>query len=434
MSVGFQIAFANNTSHEVTLGATIGSAGDWAAADATRPDKGIKNLTVAPFSTSAPLHLERHDERATAPFTVTATFADGSHEVFELDGCDATQKKNDREVPAGSASSGRTSVLQVTADAQVSDWNLMTIYFTPYVPTTDWMGTLAGDPTLLHITIPGTHDTATYLGYGGSSAQCQTMDIAAQLAAGVRFMDLRLVVNGQDLSIYHGSANQHVSFKNDVLPAIVDFLNKHPTECVVICVNHANNGEASYDALLHDILMQGVPQNKLYDHNDANAFPLKVKGLGGCLVLARRDSEMTYGIDMTRWPDNTPNQTFDAATGMKVTLQDNYHWTDLAGAWNNKWNVVSPFLELARMTPPNYSSDASKTWFINFTSASGIVVPWDFATGAVGNLGINYRLARDLVKYSSRDGRLGTVVMDFPEEPGKGLLLARLLLGTNTYV
>jgi 1-phosphatidylinositol phosphodiesterase len=321
----------------------------------------------------------------------------------------------------------------VTDDAEVSNWNLMTIYFTPYVPTTDWMGKLAGDPTLLHITIPGTHDTATYLGYGGPSAQCQTMDIAAQLAAGIRFMDLRLVVNGQDLSTYHAGVNQWVSFKDVVLPAIVNFLKNHKDECVVICVNHAKDGAPSYDALLHEILINGVPPNTLYDHNDANTFPLKVKQLRGCVVLARRDSERTFGIDMTRWADNTPNQTFDAATGMKVTLQDNYEWTDLAGAWNNKWNVVSPFLELARRTPPSYSIEASKTWFINFISAGGIVVPWDFATGALGNLGMNYRLARYLMKYSSRDGRLGTVVMDFPEQPGKGLLLTRLLLGTNTY-
>jgi 1-phosphatidylinositol phosphodiesterase len=432
MSVGFEITFANNTPHAVRLNATVGSPGDWDGDNPGRPDNAIKDIIVDPFTTSASIHLERHNYRSTAPFTVTANFSSGSNEIFTLDGCDATENRNDREVLPGAGSSQSTSVLQVTSDALERNWNRMTIYLTPQVSTADWMGRLQGDPSLLHITIPGTHDTGTYPGYGGVSAQCQTMDIAAQLLSGIRFMDLRLVLDGQDLLIYHSSANQHLSFRNTVLPAIVDFLDKHSTECVIICVNQERGDSSSFDSTLHDILMYGVPSTKLYDRNDTNAFPLTVKGLAGCVVLVRRDKGMTFGLDMTQWPDNPPDQTFPAGTGTIVRLQDNYHWTDLAGAWDNKWNIVSPFLDLARIMPPNYSQDAWKTWFINFTSASGIVVPWDFATGAVGHVGINRRLARNLVKHTSREGRLGTVVMDFPEEPGKSLL-TRLLLGTNTY-
>ena len=60
-------------------------------------------------------------------------------------------------------------------------------------------------------------------------------------------------------------------------------------------------------------------------------------------------------------------------------------------------------------------------WYLNFTSASGGAKPSFFATeDADGNHdALNYRLL-DFITARPQRGRLGTVVMDFPEYPLKG--------------
>src|SRR4051794_14918530 len=52
-----------------------------------------------------------------------------------------------------------------------------------------WMGALDQRRKISEITIPGTHDSATWTLSG--NAQCQTSDIRQQLDAGIRFLDIR---------------------------------------------------------------------------------------------------------------------------------------------------------------------------------------------------------------------------------------------------
>lgn len=62
-----------------------------------------------------------------------------------------------------------------------------------------WMAQLSVSATasLADITIPGTHDTGTW--NGNSNDQCQTMDFQNQLDAGIRWFDLRLVMDGDEM-------------------------------------------------------------------------------------------------------------------------------------------------------------------------------------------------------------------------------------------
>ena len=152
----------------------------------------------------------------------------------------------------------------------------------------DWMGHVDGGRSLAALTIPGTHDSGanrtsdkgrewsddvktaigevktgfgladTLINAGGSAirsigafgaelvggtvdsvtaaaSMCQVMPIAAQLRAGVRFLDIRVRNHGDSLLIFHGAVYQHQSL-GDVLTACYDFLAQHPRECLLMSV------------------------------------------------------------------------------------------------------------------------------------------------------------------------------------------------------
>lgn len=53
-----------------------------------------------------------------------------------------------------------------------------------------WMKRLSNQKNIDTISIPGTHDSASF--YGGDIVQTQSMSITSQLNSGVRFLDIRL--------------------------------------------------------------------------------------------------------------------------------------------------------------------------------------------------------------------------------------------------
>lgn len=103
----------------------------------------------------------------------------------------------------------------------------------------DWMGKLRNDTRLSQLSIPGTHDSAAQ--GGGILAQAQGMGLLDQLIAGIRMWDIRLAgPSGSGdcskqltLYTYHGSTCQEDTVE-DVVNAAVVFLDKHPTETVLM--------------------------------------------------------------------------------------------------------------------------------------------------------------------------------------------------------
>ncbi|HJU39276.1 MAG TPA: hypothetical protein VJ724_06850 [Tahibacter sp.] len=440
MSVGFLINFVNNTRDGVTLTAKATDLNDWDSHTAENPDVDIHDLPLAAFAVGADIHLERHNNRSTAPFDVTATFASGAVFVFRLDGCDATQFHERESIPVsrGADAHGVIQVL-VHHDEVGGSWNRMTIVLTPAIDTRSWMARHP-ERSLTQLNIPGTHDTGTYGGNGEEGTRCQTLTIAQQLEAGVRFFDLRLVLNPKadpdDLGIFHGDYFQNVWLRKDIMPNVVAFLARHPTECVVFLVNRDGGlsgpkGEPIND-VLHKILLETIPRNKLYDDNGTVLHERTLKDLAGCVVLLRLDLPQTFGFDVSNWPDDEAYSSTDIGVDGKVELQNAYEYAIKrlpSITYHDKWVNVKAHLDRAIAPGANPAH-----WFINFTSAShtpptALYYPWDFATG--GSWGVNYLLSRQLATYTAHAGlRLGTIVMDFPEKPDANTLI-RLLLALN---
>ncbi|MER7762069.1 phosphatidylinositol-specific phospholipase C [Streptomyces sp. NPDC097619] len=117
----------------------------------------------------------------------------------------------------------------------------------------DWMGALPDATPLPRLTIPGTHDSGAL--HGGLYVACQTVGIAAQLDAGIRFLDVRCRLTGGSFAIHHGSFYQHLMF-GDVLVSCWNFLAAHPGETVLMRVKQEYSGEsdAAFRAVFDDYL------------------------------------------------------------------------------------------------------------------------------------------------------------------------------------
>ena len=80
--------------------------------------------------------------------------------------------------------------------------------------TTDWMKHIPGSTYVCHVTIPGSHDTATGEGFkissNASSAQTQEKSIVDQINAGIRGLDFR---PNKNLDCCHGIAVTKKSFE-----------------------------------------------------------------------------------------------------------------------------------------------------------------------------------------------------------------------------
>ena len=85
-----------------------------------------------------------------------------------------------------------------------------------------WMSTLDSSLSLGAIAMPGTHDSgATKDLVLPGTARCQSLTIAEQLDIGVRYFDIRLRRVDGDLHVYHGEADQELTF-TQVLTDVTD--------------------------------------------------------------------------------------------------------------------------------------------------------------------------------------------------------------------
>ncbi|CAK7562345.1 MAG: hypothetical protein SEPTF4163_000187 [Sporothrix epigloea] len=111
----------------------------------------------------------------------------------------------------------------------------------------DWMADAPDDWPLTRLAIPGTHDTMTH-GIYLEKYRCQNSGLDVQLAAGIRYLDVRARVqvqpraendNPEDakkidpLGIYHASAYTGYEFAN-VAETVFAFLEAHPSEVIIM--------------------------------------------------------------------------------------------------------------------------------------------------------------------------------------------------------
>jgi hypothetical protein len=309
------------------------------------------------------------------------------------------------------------------------------------------------DPTLPlnRITIPGTHDSGTANCSGNS--RCQSTSIDTQLRLGVRYLDIRLDSDSNDLPVVHG--NVHGSgnpspalYFKDVAASCHDFLTSTATseETIFLQVKSDRGPDpgmhAQVVAQLKDAF-QDAPDHLWLD-------PLQIKPgpppptigpLTGKLVLIRRYMLETaedpivdggtevhsfatglvfndwsggtstdpwstvYAANKFEWPGDTDNEDYFHGplydyrnrNGLSFIIQDYYSTSVTA----TKWTLVQRYLNHA-----NAGLNAPGSWFFNFSSCA--------SPEASANV-INPQLKTYLATTTPNHG-FGTVLMDFVDE------------------
>lgn len=284
-----------------------------------------------------------------------------------------------------------------------------------------WMRHLDGGRRISAFTLPGTHDSATYLYADYGFTKCQTLSIRAQLDAGVRFLDIRCKYNGDgghdDLWLFHGLSFLHHSFQT-VYEQCRDFLIAHPSECIVLSLKNEAKTFHRHD--------QFLTRFRQYVAADPDRFHLgtalpTLDEVRGKMVLLRRFKADGLGIDLdSRWPDNATERWINTGS-VTCDVQDRFN-NYLVGGKSKKFERVRDFFE---HTPAHTDLD---TLYLNFTSGTGGVWPRTLATGIDSGdsfPGTNAKV-RDYLT-GKPPGRYGIVPMDFPEYPDDSALIARLV-------
>ncbi|KAB1982859.1 phosphatidylinositol-specific phospholipase C domain-containing protein [Streptomyces triticiradicis] len=285
----------------------------------------------------------------------------------------------------------------------------------------EWMWGIASDTPLSGMSIPGTHDTLAI--HGGVDVQTQedygdsAQTLTAQLERGIRAIDIRARVSGnQSFTIHHSAFYQQANF-DDVLTRARNFLRAHPTETIVMRLKAecpytnvgvfdcANDPKSVTPDKVRSIFADYVAKypDLFYAPSASGAGRANVPTLGqvrGKLVLGSFDNVESdrYGIK-----------------GFDDHKED--HWA--ASTIPEKWGYVKDNVNKAITSP---SSDL----YLTYSSASTAPFNYSPANYAGGYqfedgseaLGVNYQLMKHL---NNSAGRVGIVMMDFP---GWGLVNA----------
>lgn len=236
----------------------------------------------------------------------------------------------------------------------------------------DWMMNISPEIPISRMSIPGTHDSMTYLIAQGSGAgyiktQHNERPFITQLDNGVRFLDWRLKVNqcaswvAKSLEFYHGTSHLENMPLSDAASWVHRWLEDHPTEFVLIRIKDEQDGGTPYPEDFARLVKEAFPSEWLYipddDLSDSEKFNPTMEMLRGKIVLI-----MDYPAHSAHLTPNIPWSKFRVFD----------LWNPLnAGECHNKSTCVQTKWNGAKgiWDGLSGSSDTSKI-NITFTSAS----------------------------------------------------------------
>lgn len=302
------------------------------------------------------------------------------------------------------------------------------------ISQTSWMRDISDDAPVTTLSIPGTHNSCCVgglLGFG----KTQNLDLADQLNAGIRFLDIRLAHYQDNLFAHHDVVHMGKSYA-DVLAICSSFLKQHPSEAVLMSVKDEGRFDSNLgrfapseafgrsrgdpanwivrsssfedafrartwqhieDASLFYNFAAHLPDDGPATTNFALTSETTLGEVRGKIVLLRRfEGSQDVGFDLTYWPEN---RRFRSGKSMIYAVEDRYQ----DPGEDNKYNFAITHIEEARRRDP-------KDLYITFSSAV------DLKTKANGySKTINPRLNKYLAE--SPRGRVGIIAMDYFDEP-----------------
>lgn len=255
------------------------------------------------------------------------------------------------------------------------------------VSVQDWMSALGDGTPVQRLTIPGTHDSGARI--GGPWVACQNTAVDAQLAGGIRFLDVRCRAVDNVFAIHHGAFYQELMF-GDVLNACGAFLQAHPSETVLMRVKQEYS-EVSAEEFrrIFGLYLDDKGYRSLFRLD--GGLPTLGQARGKVVLLADSD-----GLGGVRYGDP---QLFD--------IQDDY----MAEPFGKYPKVEAQFRKA--VTQPG-------KLFVNYVSTAALLPPRSNAD----RLNPQVKTLLEGSEGSTWTG-LGIVPMDFPNEFGLAETLIR---------
>ncbi|MBQ6031968.1 MAG: hypothetical protein IJL29_02975, partial [Prevotella sp.] len=196
-------------------------------------------------------------------------------------------------------------------------------------PITDWLGMVKDETKVCRLSIPGTHDTMTGMGFYqpglkyvfNTTAISQVSTFEEQMACGIRFFDIRPVVSidtlatipaeKQILRLAHGISEIDVTFE-EAIDQMQRYLKAHPTEFFIAKLQ-ADNGlenQNNWTVLLDKVLSKQKYQGLFVDNWRPDITVGEMRGK--ILWMSRYDLRplnalFHYPVVYCDWPDEDPD-------------------------------------------------------------------------------------------------------------------------------
>lgn len=309
-------------------------------------------------------------------------------------------------------------------------------------PATDWQGMVRDDVKVCKLSIPGTHDTMTGMGFYQpvlnyvfnitSISQLSTLE--QQMASGIRFFDLRPVVSIDTLAtdpkekkilrMAHGISEINITFE-ETIDQMQHYLKAHPTEFFIFKMQ-ADNGmenQSNWSTLLWKVMSKDK-YNGLFV---ADWHPAITVGemRGKILVLSHFDlrpliDAFNFPAVYGAWPDEDPDvqeklnpeaqrscgiykmsNRNDNAPDATLYMQD-YFKSNNEVRMKNKQQTVIDMMRSAREA----TASDDNIWIINHCSAYTEVSPRGYITNAAN---LHPLVIDNLLK---NEGTVGIMPMD----------------------
>ncbi|KAI9646350.1 hypothetical protein NHQ30_005794 [Ciborinia camelliae] len=335
------------------------------------------------------------------------------------------------------------------------------IYAENQLNTSAWMRKYPDSTKLVHMNIPGTHDTATWnyslatqSSLSGITSlgnqipappefyRCQKNSIIDMLNAGIRAFDLRFALDVTNTSIvfWHSQALlSQTATLDDVLFGYYHWLENHPSEVVLLSLQYEGStteygsNDAEAQLKLFNTLTSPAAIRYLVQTKDELGTLGEARGK---IILLRRfdldhlpDSYQNAlpGLHFSPalWIDNSPDIKiiYNAATNCKAYIEDYYEPETpypSNATFNIQWKYNATITHLLKAADKSLAPDSLWwTWASGGQLLDG-VTPEIMAIGNGTNYtptgGINQKLVTFLKGMKGK--RLGIVMFDFFETPG----------------
>ncbi|WP_414447103.1 phosphatidylinositol-specific phospholipase C domain-containing protein [Burkholderia sp. 22PA0099] len=461
MSYGCQIGVVNLGTQSVKVEVSLENKNDWELDNQGNPVAAPTQLNGLALAGNGrhEVHAEIANGQSSAKFLVTFRFDNGEAVEAWVDARQVVDGgKRQGCLAAYGQAAGRCWMIEAQYDKQPWDtyswnWRHLTVVVMPKADTRSWISRLPDSVRLHELTLPGSHDTGTAAITSreddavARSRICQGLSISQQLAAGIRFLDIR-INKSLRFEIMHESTPTALWFWNDCVRPVVEFLQANSHEVVVMCVKDEHGSTDGFHDAILDFFAK-APYQDVVSHVSTSQVPPTLGDLRGKLVLLRRYwidpatnhnkvGDPNSGVGLTEfkdangnihpWPKNS--DTFDQfgdgnvvhqqPGNLPFAIQD---WYDLqTRMMASKVELIVKYLDYARNKLPD-------AWFVNFTSCTASGHGWDDPRAfAVGEDGINAALVTYLITHGK--GRYGTIPMDYVGNPPEEILID-LMINSN---